>query len=197
MDHEMFPLQFNRNIKKPIVIPLTINNSDIMKKLFSSDINLDSNSLPLTIGNKPASMKCKKISTLENPFDFNLSNIKKPTMKSFNPFSSCKKKIHSFSNNSFDSNLDKMLPNSIFEEKKSNITNLSKISFNIQHETIITFFISFLLLFSMSTKISFLRYVDENNNYKPNIFRVILLSFLISVFFLMQSSIFLLEKINN
>ena len=221
MDHKMFPLEFNGNTKKPILIPITINNSDIMKKLFSFDMNSDLNSLPLSIGNKPASMKCRKISTLGNPFDM---NIRKPSMemgnpfssckknistlgnpfdintrepKIDNPFSSCKKKDFSIQNENLDSRLDKMLSNSILQEKQSSKLNLSNISFNIQYETIIIFFVSFLILFYMSTRISFLRYVDENNNYRPNIFRVILLSFLISVFFLMQSSIFLLEKITN
>ena len=132
----------------------------------------------------PKVSKCSKslykppMSKLSDPF----ADVFKPNVDELNPIDIKMPKIN------------RDISKSTFNPKKSNLVNTST---NIQYETIIIFFLSFIILFLLAPNISVLRYEDKvNNKYRPNIFRIILVSLVISVFFLMQSSILLLENIN-
>lgn len=170
MYSELQPLKLNENyLNDPIVIPLNGNSSSIIRKFFENELNdKSSNKLPNFYG--------------DNKFNFTVGD--KPAVLT----SKCNKmpQLDKSFVDSFEDTREKLFP--LKDALPKNVNE------DIQYETIIVFLISFILLYLISPNISFLSYEDKNmNKLRPNLFRIILLSFVIAVFFLMQSNITLLE----
>lgn len=199
---------------------------DTQKKTPTKDILEINSVLPFKINDKPVTMQCKRplcnrnLSTYSskpempthNPFASEFPKVSKCSKSLYEPpipklpkMSKCSKMSNPFTD-VFKMEVNELHPNDIkipkinkdintytYNPSKSNLVNTST---NIQYETIIIFFLSFIILFLLAPNISVLRYEDKvNNRYRPNIFRIILVSLVISVFFLMQSSVLLLENI--
>ena len=186
MYSDLHPLELNNDYSKPIVIPLN-NNPSKLKDLLNL-FNIDKNSNGASCSKKPNMPSFNKLDLepYENKFNFTVGNKPATFTSEFKPFNKVNKPFI----DSFDKTKKVLFP---CESKNISRNSLTE---NIQYETIIVFLISFIILFLLSTNISFLSYEDkELNRQRPNLFRIMLLSFVIAVFFLMQSNISLLENI--
>ena len=188
MYSDLHPLEFNNDYSKPILIPINEKSSKLsdILKLFNNKDYSDGTSF----------LKMPKISILNsepfgNKFDFTVGNKPATLTSDYRPLNNVNKPFM----DSFDKTKELLFPMKKSCKYMNKFKSSNNITENIQYETIIVFFISFIILFLLSKNISFLTYEDKKlNRNRPNLFRIMLLSFVISVFFLMQSNVSLLES---
>ena len=189
MYSDLHPLEFNSEYSKPIIIPINENSSKLsdILKIFNNG-----NSIGTSCSKKPKmpTLNRLKLEPYENKFDFTVGNKPATLTTEFKPLNNINKPFI----DSFDKTKELLFPMKKSYKSINKFSN-NDITENIQYETIIVFLISFIILFLLSRNISFLTYEDKQlNKNRPNLFRIMLLSFVIAVFFLMQSNVSLLES---
>jgi len=132
-------------------------------------------------------MDYKELYNSFSPIKMLLNNEYINTVQKNNPL------ILSFDNNAYD-NLSNML-----SKKFKNLENKSYLISKIQFNSFKIFLVTFIILYILAPKYDIIRVHDDldDKNYKPNILRIFLISFIVSIFLFTYQGINLLAEIKN
>ena len=132
-------------------------------------------------------MDYKELYNSFSPIKMLLNNEYINTVQKNNPL------ILSFDNNAYD-NLSNML-----SKKFKNLENKSYLISKIKFNSFKIFLVTFIILYILAPKYDIIRVHDDldDKNYKPNILRIFLISFIVSIFLFTYQGINLLAEIKN